>query len=334
MQYEREGWTGDVNAGGHGLQNDFGSYYGSIINTGGKYCGSKHAPSLKALYLWESGDTRYEGTFMTTVYNYEVGSSWGDHGYYAWYNVGTADETNLPIAYRYFPAYTTRAEADAYIAANASRLAQGANFNPTYVRIMSDPIQVYEVSKGTWDEQAYTFYIDNNAAGPVQAVKKWDDPQSNQENDEDNGYRDVVVLHLSEIYLVAAEAYYMAGDEPTSLERLNAVRARAGASVLPSYSAYTYSYTVTPAFQSSWKGALDVILDERARELYAENYRWMDLRRTKQLVRYNVAFNSYIPSVAQMKTASGVKLYKPIPTDEINSNTALMNNPDAQNPGY
>ena len=334
VQYERNGNPGDVNNEGHGLQNDFSSYDGTIVDTGGKYCGSKRVPSLKSLELWEPGDTRYAGTFMQTRYNYSVGSEWGQEGYYAWYNVGTLDETTLPIAFQYFPSYMTQAEVNAFISQYASRLAKGSYVNSPFVRIMSDPIQVYDVTTGQWSEQSYVTYIDQNAACPTPCVKKWDDPATDSANDDNGGYRDVVVLHLSEIYLVAAEAYYMAGDEATSLARLNEVRDRAGATHLNSYSDYTYSYSVTPAFQASWS-ALDVILDERARELYAEGYRWMDLRRTKQLVRYNVAFNSYVSSVAAMQNNIGeTKWYKPIPTDEINSNTALSDNPDAQNPGY
>jgi hypothetical protein len=59
----------------------------------------------------------------------------------------------------------------------------------------------------------------------------------------------------------------------------------------------------------------------------------MDLRRTKQLVRYNIEFNNKITSLADM-SADGVnaKLYRPIPQAEINANDALT--PEDQNPGY
>ena len=79
---------------------------------------------------------------------------------------------------------------------------------------------------------------------------------------------------------------------------------------------------------------LDVILDERARELYAEGHRWMDLRRTKQLVRYNVEFNKYVTIASQMMDADHInyKLLRPIPTNEISSNTSIS--PEDQNPGY
>jgi hypothetical protein len=109
---------------------------------------------------------------------------------------------------------------------------------------------------------------------------------------------------------------------------VNAVRERAKAGTLSSFSAYEPLYSTTRDIRP-----LDVVLDERARELYAENQRWMDLRRTRQLVRYNVDFNYIIDNASAMSSANGeVKWYRPIPADEISSNTALTT--ADQNPGY
>ena len=157
-------------------------------------------------------------------------------------------------------------------------------------------------------------------------VKKWDDPNSLQSNSNTNCYRDIVVLHLSDIYLVAAEAYLMNNNEAKSIEYINAVRTRAGVG------ATTFA-TYSPEYATSTLRPIDLILDERARELYAEGHRWMDLRRTKQLIYYNVAYSYYITDAAQMANNAGeYKWYRPIPQAEINSNDALT---DAdQNPGY
>jgi hypothetical protein len=163
----------------------------------------------------------------------------------------------------------------------------------------------------------------------VPSVKKFDDPETPQQNNS-TGYRDVVVLHLSDVYLTAAEAYLMAGDPATALARINAVRRRAHAVELSSFESYEPDYerdenfTITP---------LDLLLDERARELYAEQTRWMDLRRTRQLVRYNIAFNPSISSAADMSNVRGeIKWLRPIPAAEIETNTAIT--VADQNAGY
>jgi hypothetical protein len=51
-----------------------------------------------------------------------------------------------------------------------------------------------------------------------------------QSNSQKNCYRDIVLLHLSDLYLVRAEAKYMSGDG-TWLNDINAVRTRSGASI-------------------------------------------------------------------------------------------------------
>ena len=79
--------------------------------------------------------------------------------------------------------------------------------------------------------------------------------------------------------------------------------------------------------------ALDVILDERARECYAERTRFEDLRRTKQFIRYNLAFSRVITNENQMKGPDGqFKILRPIPQNAFDLNTGLR--PSDQNPGY
>jgi hypothetical protein len=59
----------------------------------------------------------------------------------------------------------------------------------------------------------------------------------------------------------------------------------------------------------------------------------MDLRRTKQLVRYNVQFSEYIADEAAMANSKGeIKWYRPIPANEISANTGISQ--ADQNPGY
>lgn len=362
VQFDRAGYPGDATQGGHGLQNDFATYFGDPTATGLKYCGSKRAPSIKSQYMWEADDQRFDATFMNTVYNYS--GTWGTGGYYAYYN--KSDLANEPIAYRYFQAGTLETDVIQYIRDNQSRLVTGNNVNVPVVRIMGNPLVYYTYTTsliGSDDERApqasdvdfgiqtqgddqyYTYmmratepyitHIDNRANGPAQCVKKWDDPATIQEGlNTTNDYRDVVIMHLSDLYLVAAEAYYMAGDAGTALQYVNAVRQRAGLAGLSSLDGNQPTFS-QPALTADFGAytALDVILDERGRELYAENYRWMDLRRTKQLVRYNLQFNNEVTSISQMTGPDGnIKWYRPIPATELSSNSALT--PEDQNPGY
>ena len=112
---------------------------------------------------------------------------------------------------------------------------------------------------------------------------------------------------------------------------INAVRTRAGVKTLNALSEYEPMYTVPSTFGDIT--LLDLLLDERARECYAEKTRFVDLRRTKQLVRYNVAFNSSVSGVANMTGVDGeIKWLRPIPSAELNNNTGMT--AADQNAGY
>jgi hypothetical protein len=332
VQYERKGYPGDVLTGGHGRQNTYGSNYGDPTVTGLKPCSGVLVPSPKALYLWQKGDERYEGTFMTTIYNYF--GTWGTTGYFAYYNASEAAKATLGIADHYMPWYTTKAEAEQYIADHKSQLVQGTGPNKCHVQILANPATIYSFDNNgnisaSSTQEYYAYVKVTNAA--TFCVKKFDDPNTVQQSSSTNDYRDIVVLHLSDVYLTAAEAYLMMGNEPMALQYINDVRSRAKASKLNSFADYVPDYELSVNFGEVTP--LDVLLDERARELFAETTRWMDLRRTRQLVRYNVEFNSYINSVADMSNVQGqIKWYRPIPAAEIATNTAISD--EDQNQGY
>ncbi len=330
VQYDRAGYPGDVSDGGHSLQNNYGGYYGACSTTGLKNVGSDNQQSKKSMYLFEKGDTRYEATYMTTLYNAKVVNkvaNWGTEGYYAFYNSSKLNE--LGIANRFFPYYTTPAEAEAEFEANKEQYIKGDYYNPPMAVILSNPVVKYTFdANGKWTKSTISVEDFNLLTNNGVCVRKYDDPESAQLAGS-NDYRDIVLFHVSDMYLIAAEAYLMAGNESAALEKVNAVRARAGVSAV-AFDSYSVAYSLPAGFKLN---KLDVILDERARELYAERQRWMDLRRTKQLVRYNVAFNDYVASSAAMKNNKGeIKWYRPIPTKELNSNTALTT--ADQNPGY
>jgi hypothetical protein len=85
--------------------------------------------------------------------------------------------------------------------------------------------------------------------------------------------RDVFVIRLAEMYLIAAEAEFKLGNTVNAATYLNKIRTRAA---IPGHEA---------AMQiTSSDVTLDFILDERARELAGEQLRWFDLKRTNKLI--------------------------------------------------
>ncbi len=353
MQWERAGFPGDVATGGSSMMNQYMSYYGNCTITGqkGTPSGGKHRQSYKAMRLWGPGDERYNGTFMTEFWNAPVDKDnvnkytfWGTEGYLAFYNCTRKQLEEKNLAFRFYPAYYTEKEVREDLATNYAKNTHA--FSEGY-GILSGSAQAVIL-----DYPAVTvipFNVDGTLGNATQkttsafiapanggvCVRKYDDP--NAENvTRDQTYRDIPMLHLSEIYIVAAEAYFMAGNEGESLNKINAVRTRAKAEIQQSFAAYknevTYLPLVNPGvvFEIT---TLDLILDEKARECYAERTRYEDLRRTKQLIRYNLAFSRTIRTADEMKGVDGnYKLLRPIPQIELNTNTGMTS--ADQNPGY
>ncbi len=330
---------------GHSIQNDYIAYWGDCINTGMKGTGSggTNMPSTKSLYLFEKGDKRWDATFMNVFYNpvAEIKEGikqahWGTEGYMAYWNCTAEELAGQPIAYKYWPYYVTEAEAEAELATLKSQTkkfetdAYGIN-KPQAAILTDETVVVYyfnedgSYTKDTMSSDSFYSKADGNGV----CVKKYDDPASAQVT---SGacYRDLPIYHVSDMYLIAAEAYLLADEPDKSLAKVNAVRNRAGLATLGSFSEYEPQYTTPYNYTQT---SLDLILDERARELYAERTRWFDIKRTKQLVRYNIAFARSIESRADMANAQGeVKWLRPIPDSELSANTALSI--ADQNPGY
>ena len=342
IQYERNGYGGDIISGGHSMHGAFGGYYGAYDASGIKGSSSEDCQSQKSMYLFEKGDNRYDATYMMVMYNSKKDESgkpaWGTEGYYAYYNVSADALKSMPICKVYFPYYYTEAEVQAWIDAHESQLiADKDKYANADVRInlLTLPkvtvwVKAQDASgNAKWSKSSVAISDYNAQTSNGACVKKFDDAAADFTN-QANDYRDIVVFHVSDLYLVAAEAYLMAGQTSQALDKINAVRSRAGLAALSSFGSYKPEYSTTGSFSIK---DIDLILDERARELYAEGHRWMDLRRTKQLVRYNVQFSEYIADEAAMANNKGeVKWYRPIPANEISANTGISN--EDQNPGY
>lgn len=342
IQYERNGYPGDIINGGHSMHGTFGGYYGAYDASGIKGVSSDDCQSQKSMYLFEKGDTRYDATYMMVMYNSTKDGSgkpaWGNEGYYAYYNC-TADQLKtMPICKVYFPYYYTEAEVQAWIDSHEKQLiADKDKYANADVRVslltlpqVTNWVYVQD-DKGVakWTKTKVSIADYNTQTSNGACVKKFDDAAADFTN-QANDYRDIVIFHVSDMYLIAAEAYLMAGQTAQALEKINAVRGRATLPALASFSDYKPEYSTSGNFTIK---DIDLVLDERARELYAEGHRWMDLRRTKQLVRYNVQFSEYVADEAAMKGNDGnIKWYRPIPANEISANTGIST--EDQNPGY
>lgn len=128
--------------------------------------------------------------------------------------------------------------------------------------------------------------------------------------------RDAYLIRLADIYLVAAEAQLNLGRKDSAAYYLNQVRTRAAVAGRQT------SMQVAAADVT-----IDFILDERARELAGEQYRWFDLKRTNKLLervrKYNPDAGKYIQDF---------HLLRPIPQSEIDAVTSKGT--FTQNPGY
>lgn len=127
------------------------------------------------------------------------------------------------------------------------------------------------------------------------------DATSGETHDNGRIYKDWYIMRLAETYLLRAEANLLAGKADAAAADINAVRNRANA---------------TPVTASDVN--IDLILDERARELYLEDFRLNTLMRMNKLVEYLMKYN---PKVIQAGYKLDDHLNKlPVPNSEIEAN--------------
>ena len=260
---------------------------------------SSYVPTLYALHCFKKGDQRYDATFMKELPDINKGNAAGT-GYWTWYKNGES-LVGKPVTRYYSAWYETDADFEAWKAIDP------ANRANTY-RI---PMDSQSKEAQNMDGRDMEYYDNQLLVYGSSPCKKFDDSQtaSNQKN---TCYRDIHIITLPEMYLVAAEAYLKAGDNPKALARLNEVHQRAG---LPALTG-----TIT----------IDDILDENACENFGNEARWMDLRRTQTLVTRCTKYNHEMGDKAAQYI--GKKLLRPIPQAAIDANDQLTL--ADQNPGY
>lgn len=128
---------------------------------------------------------------------------------------------------------------------------------------------------------------------------------------------------MAETYLIAAEAALNCNDNANALKYLNKIRQRA--EVTQGALQYPEGTVVT----------IDMILDERALELFGESSRWNDLQRTGKLVERARTYNWDITNesggaVTQLVEGSTKFYLRPIPIAWLNSlknGQQIVNNP-------
>ncbi len=161
-------------------------------------------------------------------------------------------------------------------------------------------------------------------------MKKWQDDARPDFNNLDGG-RDIVLMRLGETYLIAAEAALGAGDEPGARAYLVTLRQRAancrGCAAEAANRALIVDATHMPATID-----LEYIMDERAREMYGELSRWLDLARTS--LWHRVVDDNWQASPAHGGFFNEAKHHlRPIPQNQIDL-TAGGTQAFPQNPGY
>ena len=260
---------------------------------------SSYVPTLYALHCFKKGDQRYDATFMKELPDINKGNAAGT-GYWTWYK---NDESLVgkPVTRYYSAWYETDADFEAWKAIDP------ANRANTY-RI---PMDSQSKEAQNMDGRDMEYYDNQQLVYGSSPCKKFDDSKT-AKTEKNTCYRDIHIITLPEMYLVAAEAYLKAGDNPKALARLNEVHQRAGLSALTG--------TIT----------IDDILDENACENFGNEARWMDLRRTQTLVTRCTKYNHEMGDKAAQYI--GKKLLRPIPQAAIDANDQLTL--ADQNPGY
>ncbi|OIR12042.1 SusD family protein [mine drainage metagenome] len=143
-------------------------------------------------------------------------------------------------------------------------------------------------------------------AGTVYLCQKYPNPANGTDKD------DIKVLRLSDVLLIAAEAYYNLGDIPNANLYLNKVAQQRD----PSFAGWADAGTQV----------LEDILIERRKELAFEGSRFWDLVR---LNRSWTKVKNQNPLTTVAVAPGNIALMFPIPLNEINANPNIT-----QNPGY
>lgn len=251
-------------------------------------------PTLALLDMYdETKDARYEGSYQEVwIANNPTTWTWTNA------NIGTYGKDASVIGKQIKAGDTAMLITKRVIPDKASR---------TYV--VYDRNDVYNING--------TIKTGNNYV----ALKKYRDPDRSAPNTQ-AGTKDVIVMRLAEMYLIAAEAELQLNNAGAAATQINVLRTRAAK-----------PGQATAMQVTAGDINIDFILAERARELAGESIRWFDVKRTKNGLNGAEKFSDYIkrlnPDITKVQDFHRLR---PIPILEMQ---ALQNAQEfGQNPGY
>lgn len=276
--------TSEDNVSGNQQQASYGTYLNGA-EAGHKYCNSLLAPVvwMHEVFNQNTADANLDERYDATFMT-ELRESYWD--FY------TDKKDVSEVTYYYCPSWRL-----ADTAAWRAELPSRAN---AVIIPMTETGQNYN-GKVT----AYSAKMREDVYG-IACFRKFDDVENGKATfSTTSSMRDVYLARLGETNLVAAEAALKLGNTADAAKYVNVVRARAKA----------------PAATAA-EMTIDYILNERARELAGEGFRWTDLVRTGKLAEYTVAHN-YDINAADIQPKHSVR---PIPLAAIELNPALEQN--------
>lgn len=161
-----------------------------------------------------------------------------------------------------------------------------------------------------WYPQSTAIAVLNNGSDHMPIIRKFKDTQMVWKG---AGTREDVVMRLGDTYLLCAEAYLGTNQPDKALEKVNLIRARAA------------STTADVENMKLTSIDLNILMDERARELLGEHDRWLDLKRCGLLISRATEYNIFVKKYNNINVNH---LVRPIPQDEIDRLAGLTQNTD------
>lgn len=280
-----------------------------------KYTGLCGMPSLEVLEYGRDGASRMMPTkYLLNVFNEDIDSR---------YLASFREDYKIPLtAAKYTWSATDISRFKKSFAAGSVSLQPGDTSLLYTKKVIADKASrkygVKDINDTYNADGTISSDANNNPYYP--ALRKFRDPD--RIAGQDAGTKNVIVLRLAEIYLIAAEASYKLNKtSPSAADYVNVLRTRAA---IKSPVDKTVEMQV-----SNSQINLNFLLDERARELAGEHLRWPDLKRTKQLEN-RLGAGKQNPDIIAFNPAK--HYFRPIPQAELD---ALLNKSEyPQNPNY